>query len=276
MADKSILKDIGRAAAYIKSKSKGVRPQVLIVLGSGLNEALPPLKKQTVIAYDKIPGFPEPTVKGHTGRLILGEGPQGGVAILQGRYHFYEGHSMARITMPLRALHRLGLQTAILTSAVGSLRRDLKPGDLCVLNDHMNFMGANPLQACHTAEYGEMFPDLAGAYSKRLRILALAECRKAGITAKEGVYTAASGPSYETPAEIRAFAKLGGSVVGMSVVPEVIVARQLGIEVVGLSWIANMAAGMSKDALTHHDVLELGKKMAARLGKALTGLLGKI
>jgi len=145
-----------------------------------------------------------------------------------------------------------------------------------VLNDHMNFMGANPLQACHTAEYGEMFPDLAGAYSKRLRILALAECRKAGIKAKEGVYTAASGPSYETPAEIRAFAKLGGSVVGMSVVPEVIVARQLGIEVVGLSWIANMAAGMSKDALTHHDVLELGKKMAARLGKALTGLLGKI
>jgi purine-nucleoside phosphorylase len=276
MADKSILKDIGRAAAYIKSKSKGVRPRVAIVLGSGLNEALPPLKKRTVIPYDKIPGFPKPTVQGHSGRLILGEGPKGGVAILQGRYHFYEGHPLGRITMPIRALHRLGLQTAILTSAVGSMRKSLKPGDICVLSDHLNFMGANPLQACHTAEYGEMFPDLAGAYSGRLRKLALTECRKADIRAKEGVYVAASGPSYETPAEVRAFAKLGGTVVGMSVVPEVIVARQLGIEVVGLSWVANMAAGISKEVLTHHDVLELGKRMAAKLGRVLTSMLRKV
>jgi len=276
MADKTILKDIGRAAAYIKKKSKGVRPRVAIVLGSGLNEAVPVLKKRTIIPFNTIPGFPKPTVKGHSGRLIIGEGPNGGVAILQGRYHFYEGHSMARITMPIRALHRLGLQVLVLTSAVGSMSRSLKPGDLCVLNDHMNFMGANPLQACHTAEYGEMFPDLAGAYSKRLRKMALAECRKAGIKAKEGVYTAASGPSYETPAEIKAFAKLGGTVVGMSVVPEVIVARQLGIEIAGLSWVANMAAGISKEVLTHHDVLALGKKMASKLGKVLTALLKRI
>ncbi|PCI38723.1 MAG: purine-nucleoside phosphorylase, partial [Elusimicrobia bacterium] len=231
MADKSILKDIGRAGVYIQKKSKGIVPRVAIVLGSGLNEAVPPLKKRTIIPFQSIPGFPKPTVAGHSGRLIMGEGPQGGVAILQGRYHFYEGHPMAQITLPIRALHRIGLKTLLLTSAVGSMSKSLKPGDLCVVKDHMNFMGANPLQACHTSEYGMMFPDLAGAYSKRLRKLALAECRKAGIKAKEGVYTACSGPSYETPAEIKAFAKLGGTIVGMSVVPEVIVARQLEIEV---------------------------------------------
>jgi len=251
-----------------------------VVLGSGLNAAVPELKGKKSVKTASVPGFPPSTVKGHSGMIHFGDWKGGGkthrIAVLQGRFHFYEGHSMAEGTLPIRALHAMGLKTLVLTSAVGSMRKNMKPGDLCVLSDHINMMGANPLRGCHTADFGEMFPDLAGSYDAFLRRVALKESKKAGIKAREGVYLAAPGPSYETPAEIRAYQKLGGDVVGMSVVPEVIVARQLGIEVLGLSWIANMAAGISEEALAHEDVLEIGRRMAGKLKHLLDGILSRL
>lgn len=269
------VEDIGRAASCIGAKAP-LPPRVAVILGSGLSDACPALEAARAIGYEDIPGFARSTVKGHAGRLVLGSLAGRGVAVLQGRFHYYEGHSMAAVTLPVRALAKLGLKTVVVTAAVGSMRADLKPGHLAVIEDHINLMGHNPLRGLHGAEFGPMFPDLTDAYSPRLRKLALAECRRLRLKAREGVYVAIPGPSYETPAEIRAFRRLGGDVVGMSTVPEVIAARQAGVEVLALSWIANMAAGMSKTALTHAEVLELGRGMAGRLKAVLSGLLPRL
>ncbi|MFH1724697.1 MAG: purine-nucleoside phosphorylase [Elusimicrobiota bacterium] len=277
MGNDSYLRSVKRAASYIRSSAPSSRtPRVAVVLGSGLAGSIPDLKKTRTIPYKDIPGFPRITVSGHSGRLLLGEHSHRGrrldVAVLEGRFHYYEGHSMSEITLPVRALRSLGLETLVLTSAVGSMRKALRPGHICVVKDHMNFMGQNPLRGRHTAEYGAMFPDLVGAYTPELRKLALAECRRLRMPAREGVYAAAPGASYETPAEIRAYRQLGGDVVGMSVVPEAIVARQIGLRLLCLSWVANMAAGISREALAHHDVLALGQRMAGRLRSLLESL----
>lgn len=268
------------AAAAIRRLAPGFVPDVAVILGSGLAGSAPELRGAREIPYARIPGFPRPTVKGHQGKLIIGERPRSGgglkVAVLSGRFHYYEGHPMESIALPVRALRELGLKTLIVTSAVGSMRRALRPGSICVVRDHMNFIGANPLRAFHQEAFGEMFPDLSGAYTPELRRLALAECRRGGIPAREGVYTAVCGPSYETPAEIRAFARLGGDIVGMSVVPEVIPARQLGLRILALSWVANMAAGIIRETLTHGDVLALGRRMTPRLKSLLGGILDRI
>lgn len=280
MAIPKYLSTIRRAASYVRSRARSRKPKVAVVLGSGLSSAVPELRDTTVIDYRKIPGLPPPSVKGHSGTLSLGRfaRKRGSleVAILGGRFHYYEGHPMSAITLPVRVMRELGVETLILTSAVGSMNPALKPGHICVLKDHINFMGANSLRGLHTAEYGEMFPDLCTAYPAPLRKIALAECRRLRIPAREGVYTAAPGPSYETPAEIRAYRRLGGDVVGMSVVPEVIVARQAGLNILGLSWISNMAAGTTKEALSHHDVLALGKRMTSRLRGLLEALFTKL
>lgn len=267
-----------RAAAMLRAKAPA--PRVAIVLGSGLGASIPDLTDRVEVAYTDIPGFPKPTVKGHSGKLLLGNFKRKSgvlpVAVMQGRYHFYEGHPMGEITRPVRVLAALGVETLILTSAVGSMRGNLKPGSVCVLSDHINYLGHNPLRGYHTPEFGGMFPDMGGAYPEDLRKKALAACKRLKINAREGVYVAAPGPSYETPAEIRAFQLLGGDVVGMSVVPEVIVARQCGMKVLGLSWVSNMAAGILKETLTHHDVLALGQRMAGKLKNLATELLEKV
>ena len=274
MTPADLLVCVKRAAALLRGKAPA--PRVALVLGSGLAGSIPELTDRVEVPYADIPGFPKATVVGHSGKLLFGtyRGRRGSLpaAIMQGRFHFYEGHSMGQITLPVRVLAALGVKTLVLTSAVGSIRRTLRPGSVCVLSDHINYLGHNPLRGCHTPDFGEMFPDMGRAYTPALRRLALAECRRLKIPAREGVYIAAPGPSYETPAEIRAFAKLGGDVVGMSVVPEVIVARQCGLEVLGLSWISNMAAGIVKEPLTHHDVLALGQRMAGRLQGLISGI----
>ena len=183
---------------------------------------------------------------------------------------------MESIALPIRALEYLGLKTLIVTSAVGSMRAQIRPGHFTAISDHINLMGRNPLRAFHEEEFGTMFPDMNHAYDPALRKLAVAVCKKRGIKVHEGVYTAVGGPSYETPAEIRAFAKLGGDVVGMSVVPEVVVARQMGVKVLALSWISNFAAGMSNESLSHHDVLELGDKISKDLRIILDDILKKV
>jgi purine-nucleoside phosphorylase len=275
-AKNDYLKRIQEAAAFLRPRLCAQAPEVGIILGSGLSGAVPPLESESSISYSRIPGFPEPTVSGHAGRLVLGEKDGLGVAVMQGRFHYYEGLPMDAITLPVRVLRELGVKKLILSAAVGSLRPQIKPGHLVFMSDHMNFMGANPLKGFHTKEFGQMFPDLAGAYTPALRKSALALCRKLKIPAWEGVYTAAAGPSYETPAEIRAFRKLGGHVVGMSVVPEAIVARQIGMDVLAFGWISNMAAGLAKENLEHGDVLALGERMAGTIRRFLDAMLAQI
>lgn len=266
---------IRRAAEFIKAKTK-TKPSIGIILGSGLSKATPSMDKSQIIPYSQIPGLPRTTVAGHEGKLILGEFGDAGVAVLQGRFHYYEGHSMESIAMPVRVLEYLGLKTLVITSAVGSMRKSIKPGDIVAITDHINLMGRNPLRAFHEEEFGTMFPDLRDAYDPELRKLAKELCKKRGFPIHEGVYTAVGGPSYETPAEIRAFQRLGGDVVGMSVVPEVIVARQMGIRVLALSWISNHAAGLTRETLSHPDVLALGEKFSERLRVLLDDLIKKL
>lgn len=277
MEVKTYIRSISGAAKHIQSKYPSFKPEAAIVLGSGLADAIPALERSREIPYSSIPGFPKPTVHGHSGKLLLGYFGKLPVAVMQGRYHYYEGNPMECVTLPLRVLRSIGLKTVVFTAAVGSLRLDLKPGDVCVLKDHINFMGTNPLRGFHGKDFGkEMFPDMGTAYTPALRKIALQECRKLGIRSREGVYTAVGGPSYETPAEIRAFRILGGDVVGMSTVPEVIVARQIGLQVIGLAWISNMAAGLSKNVLTHDEVLDLGKRVSRQLKGLFTNILRRL
>ncbi|MBI4425171.1 MAG: purine-nucleoside phosphorylase [Elusimicrobia bacterium] len=266
---------IRKAAEHVRSRTS-IKPSVGVILGSGLSKAVPTLDKSEIIPYPQIPGFPRTTVAGHAGKLLLGELGGKGVAVLQGRFHYFEGHSMESITLPIRVLEYLGLKTLVITSAVGSMRKDYKPGEIVLIRDHINLMGRNPLRAFHEEEFGAMFPDLQDAYDPALRTLALSLCRARRFPAHEGVYTAVGGPSYETPAEIRAFQRLGGDVVGMSVVPEVIVARQMGIRVLTMSWVSNFAAGLSRESLSHPDVLALGEQFSKRLRVLLDDLLKKL
>jgi purine-nucleoside phosphorylase len=265
--------EIRAAAAYIKKKAPGFRPDVGFVLGSGLAKAVPPLQKALVIPYRDIPGFPRTTVPGHEGKLILGRAHGKSVAVMQGRFHYYEGHAMESIALPVRTLEYIGLKTLIVTAAVGSMVPKNRPGDLTVITDHINLMGRNPLRAFHEEEFGTMFPDMTAAYDARLRKVLLAACRKRKARVHEGVYVAVGGPSYETPAEIKAFRGMGGAVVGMSVVPEVIPARQMGITTAALVWTSNMAAGLPGSIQNHGDVLALGHRVSDDLRGVLTEVI---
>jgi purine-nucleoside phosphorylase len=267
---------IRKAAAFIKKRAPGFTPDIGFVLGSGLAKAVPPLEKTIVIPYRDIPGFPRTTVPGHEGKLILGRSSGRSVAVMQGRFHYYEGHAMESIALPVRALEYMGLKTMIVTAAVGSMREKVKPGHFTVVTDHINLMGRNPLRAFHEEEFGTMFPDMTQAYDPRLSKLILTACRKRKVPVHEGVYLAVGGPSYETPAEIRAFKTMGGDVVGMSVVPEVIPARQMGLTTAALVWTSNMAAGLPGSIQNHGDVLALGARVSDDLRGVLSDLIKAI
>jgi purine-nucleoside phosphorylase len=276
MKIKIYVNQIRAAAAFIRKRAPDFRPDVGFILGSGLAKAVPPLEKARTIPYGEIPGFPRTTVPGHEGKLILGRASGKNVAVMQGRFHYYEGHAMEAIALPVRTLEYLGLKTLIVTAAVGSIRPEIKPGDFTVVTDHINLMGRNPLRAFHEEEFGTMFPDMTGAYDPRLRKLLLAACRKRKVRSHEGVYLAVGGPSYETPAEIRAFRSLGGDVVGMSVVTEVIPARQMGLTTASLVWTSNMAAGLPGSIQNHGDVLALGNKVSDDLRAVLGDFLAAL
>ena len=266
---------VGAAADFIRSRG-GSEPKVGVILGSGLAKAVPALDGARTIPYSSIPGFPRTTVQGHEGKLHLGKLGGVPVAVMQGRFHYYEGHPMESIALPIRTLRSLGMETLVVTSAVGSMREKNKPGHFTAISDHINFMGMSPLRAYHQKPFGAMFPDLSDAYDPALRRLVVSICRKRKLPVHEGVYLACSGPSYETPAEIRAFRTLGGDVVGMSVVPEIVVARQMGARCVALTWTANMASGMKGAMLSHAEVLALGDKVAGGLSLVLSDLIRKL
>ena len=265
------------AAARLKKVSR-LRPTLAIVLGSGFHYALTELRVDKKNSYAKIPGFPQPTVSGHAGELYFGHLAQTPVLVLSGRTHFYEGHEVERVTFAVRTLAAFGVTDLLLTNAAGGINKKFRAGDFMVLTDHINFMGANPLRG--TAIPGlPRFVDLTETYDNGLRKLLLRAGMASKIKLRQGVYLAVSGPSYETPSEIRAFAKLGADAVGMSTVPEAIVARQCGLNVAAISCITNLAAGTSPEKLSHADVLataERVKKSGAALLENFAELYGKI
>jgi len=250
-------------------------PKVAVVLGSGLGDVLP-LEGERAVAFAEVPGFPAPTAPGHKGEIAVGV--LGGVEILvqRGRLHYYEGYSPEEVVFPVRTYAILGVRTLVLTNASGGIADGLAPGDLVLIRDHINMLGFNPLRGPNLDELGPRFPDMTHAYDPGLRELAHAVARELGIELREGVYLATMGPTYETPAEIRAFRALGADLVGMSTVPEVIAARHAGMRVLAISCVTNLAAGIAKGPLSHEEVLEIGRRRAADLGRLLAELLPRL
>jgi purine-nucleoside phosphorylase len=261
-----------RAAKFIHGRTK-LRPKIALVLGSGLGAFADELTSAKRIPYDKIPGFPRSTVAGHAGSLVIGKAGDVPVAVMQGRVHLYEGYSSREVVFPMRVFGRLGIRAAILTNAAGAINLDYSQGALVVIRDHINLQGTNPLIGPNDDRFGPRFPDMTQAYWKPYREIALAEARRLGLSADEGVYAALSGPSFETPAEIRYLKTIGADLVGMSTVPEVIVANQMGIRVLGISCVTNMAAGISAQPLTHAEVMETGERVKAQFMALLRAVI---
>jgi purine-nucleoside phosphorylase len=264
------------AAARLKRLSR-LRPTLAIVLGSGFHHVLSELQTQAEVSYTRLPGFPPTGVTGHAGQLFIGHLGGTPVMVLSGRAHYYEGHPMTLVTFAVRALAAYGIRDLLLTNAAGGLNRSFRPGDFMALTDHINLMGVNPLRGALVPGLPR-FVDLTCAYDKGLCGLLQAAGRACGTKLRSGTYLAVSGPSYETPAEIRAFARLGADAVGMSTVPETIVARQCGLKVAAVSCITNLAAGRSRKPLSHAEVLETAermKKLAAKMLKNFAQLYGQ-
>jgi purine-nucleoside phosphorylase len=255
------------AAAFVRTKSP-LRPAVGVVLGSGLGAFAASLERATRLPYGQVPHFPTATAPGHRGELVLGHCGSVPVAVMSGRVHHYEGYGLDQVVFPVRVLGRLGVNVLILTNAAGSVNVNYKPGELVTITDHVNLLG-NPLVGPNDERLGPRFFDMSEAYDPKLREMAERACWKAGVPVRKGVYLALTGPSYETPAEIRMARTLGTDVVGMSTVPEVIAARHMGIRVLGLSCITNMAAGVTKQKLDHREVLEVGERVKAGLMEVL-------
>ena len=275
LADADLFERAEAAATAVRARLPVV-PNVAVVLGSGLGAFADGLGGAISISYEEIPGWPASRVTGHAGRLVAGTARGRGVLALSGRAHSYEGHALDTVTFPIRVLGRLGIETLILTNAAGGINTAFSPGALMLIDDHINLLGANPLAGPNDDRFGLRFPDMSEAYSPRLRALAGEAARAAGLMIEHGVYVAVAGPSYETPAEIRAFRALGADAVGMSTAPEVIVARHLGIEVLGISCISNMAAGILPQPLTADEVLETTARVRDKFIALLEGVLGRL
>ncbi|HTB85210.1 MAG TPA: purine-nucleoside phosphorylase [Candidatus Sulfotelmatobacter sp.] len=264
------------AAARLK-KICPLRPKLAVMLGSGFHHVLTELRVAKKVSYAQIPGFPKPTVAGHAGELYFGHLGKTPVLVLSGRAHFYEGHEMERVTFATRTLAAFGITDLLLTNAAGGINKRFRAGDFMVLTDHINLMGVNPLRGPQPKDLPR-FVDMTEVYDQPLRKILFAAGKISKRKLQQGVYLAVSGPTYETPAEIRAFAVLGADAVGMSTVPEAIVARQCGLRVAGVSCITNLAAGISKEKLSHGEVLETAervKKTGAALIKNFAELYGK-
>jgi len=262
-----------RAAKFIQSKTK-LRPSVALVLGSGLGAFADELSSATRIPYHKIPGFPRSTVAGHSGQLVIGKAAGVPLVAMQGRVHLYEGYSAKEVVFPMRVLGRLGIRAAILTNAAGAINLDYSQGALVAIRDHINLQGTNPLIGPNDERFGVRFPDMSHAYAKAYREIALREAKRLGI--HEGVYAALCGPSFETPAEIRYLKTIGADLVGMSTAFEVIVARHMGIRVLGISCVTNMAAGILDQPLTHAEVMETGDRVKGQFMALLRAVIPPI
>ena len=263
------------AARLIRSRTD-VDVTVAIVLGSGLGAFAQDLTEATQIPYDEIPGFARSTVEGHAGRLVIGKSGEVTLAAMQGRFHFYEGYSLQDVTFPVRVLKLLGVRTVVLTNAAGALNVEFTPGSLMVISDHLNLLGDNPLRGPNDERFGPRFPDLTSVYARRLQDVVIEEARALGLKLPRGIYGALAGPSYETPAEIRMLRTLGADVVGMSTVPEAIVARHMSMQVVGISCITNLAAGVSDEPIDHSQVMAIGERVRGDFTKLLSRVVSRL
>ena len=264
-----------KAARVIRARTDADMP-VAIVLGSGLGAFADELTDSTSIRYDEIPSFARATVEGHAGRLVIGKTNNVTVAAMQGRFHFYEGYSLEEVTFPIRVLKLLGVRTLILTNAAGSLNTEFTPGSLMVITDHINLIGVNPLIGPNDDRFGPRFPDLTSVYARGLQDIVINEANAIGLDMRRGIYAALSGPSYETPAEIHMVRTLGADAVGMSTVPEAIVARHMNMEVIGISCITNLAAGVSNRPVDHSQVIATGERVRAEFTELLRRVVTRL
>lgn len=267
---------IKQAADYLKNEMT-IQPMIGLILGSGLGVLADEIEEAARIPYKQIPDFPVSTVEGHAGQLVFGKLNGVPVVAMQGRFHYYEGYSFDQVTFPVRVMKELGVGSLIVTNAAGGVNKDFSPGDLMLITDHINNMGSNPLIGHNDSRLGVRFPDMSEAYSKDLIQRAKAVAKALNIALQEGVYVGNTGPTYETPAEVRMIRTLGGDAVGMSTVPEVIVARHSGLEVLGISCISNMASGILDQPLNHEEVIETTERVKEnflRLVKALVKEIG--
>ncbi|QKG84261.1 purine-nucleoside phosphorylase [Kroppenstedtia pulmonis] len=265
-----------KEAAQTISKRGGVEPKIGLILGSGLGVLAKEIQEAQVIPYDEIPHFPVSTVEGHAGQLVIGNLESQPVVAMQGRFHFYEGYGMKEVTFPIRVMREMGVETLIVTNASGGINESFRAGDLMLIRDHINFTFTNPLIGSNHPEWGVRFPDMSQAYDPAYRQLAYRVAEAHDVKLEEGVYVGFTGPTYETPAEIRMCRRLGADAVGMSTVPEVIVARHAGIRVLGISCITNMAAGILPQPLSHDEVMETAEQAKPKFIRLVKGIVKDI
>lgn len=263
------------AARTIRARTKE-QPQVALVLGSGLGGFADEFEEAVRIPYQQIPGFVTSTAQGHAGTLVIGKVDGVPVLAMQGRVHYYEGYSPEEVTFPIRTFKLVGIKTLILTNAAGGIDVQLNQGALMVISDHLNLMGVNPLRGPNDERFGPRFPDMSEVYSRELQELVVVEARDLGVDVRRGIYAALAGPSYETPAEIHMLRAFGADAVGMSTVPEAIVARHMGMNVLGISCITNMAAGISEQPINHEEVMETGERVRASFTQLLRRVIAKM
>ncbi len=276
MSSQNLVARLDACAAVIEKRAPGFRPKLGIILGSGLGAFADSLEKPVSIDYRELPDFPTSSVHGHAGRLVLGYRGAVPVVAMQGRVHFYEGYSPEQVSFPARVLCRLGVKHLTVTNAAGGINLGFQVGDLMAITDHLNLSGYNPLVGPNDDTLGPRFPDMSNAYDPAALEVLRAVARAEGVNLREGVYVSLSGPSYETPAEIRMLRTLGGDAVGMSTVPEVIVASHMNVKVTGISCITNLAAGISKQKLSHAEVSETANLVKGTFTKLLGRFLDQV
>lgn len=259
-AGTSLYERAEHAARIVRARTN-LEPRIAIILGSGLGGFADDFEEATGVPYEEIPGFVRSTAQGHAGRLVIGKVDDVPVVAMQGRVHYYEGYSLEQVTFPIRTFKLLGVKTLILTNASGGINVQLSQGALMVISDHLNMMGDNPLRGPNDERFGPRFPDMSAVYAPELQEIVIEEAKAIGVEVRRGIYGALSGPSYETPSEIHLLRNLGADAVGMSTVPEAIVARHMGLEVLGISCITNMAAGISDEPISHEEVMATGDRV---------------
>lgn len=275
VAGTSLYERAEHAARIIRSRTK-LEPRIAIVLGSGLGSFADEFDEAVGIPYEEIPGFVRSTAEGHAGRLVIGTLDAVPVMAMQGRVHYYEGYSLEEVTFPIRTFKLLGVKTLILTNASGGINVQLSQGALMVISDHLNLMGDNPLRGPNDERFGPRFPDMSAVYAAELQQIVIEEAKTIGVEVRRGIYGALSGPSYETPSEIHLLRTVGADAVGMSTVPEAIVGRHMGLEVLGISCITNMAAGISDEPINHDEVMATGDRVREVFALLLQRVVGRV
>jgi purine-nucleoside phosphorylase len=273
----SVLDRAQVSAQYIREQI-ATDIDVAVVLGSGLGTFAETLMNKVIIPYENIPDFVRSTVEGHSGRLVVGAPPTTAinVAVMQGRFHYYEGYSLEEVTLPIRAFGAMGLKKLVLTNAAGSINQNFNAGEFMLISDHINLMMESPLRGRHDKRLGDRFPDMTEVYSRAYRQIAQEVATELGMQLHAGVYMALQGPNYETPAEIRMMRMLGADAVGMSTVPEAIVARQMDMNVLGISLITNAAAGILEGPISHEDVMQMGQRVSSEFCELLTRIIARL